>query len=384
MKNYNYTGIIAGNSGWVNFMPAVSISMQKKSEKVPSNMESEINEQPSIIENLSKKYITPEKYILINLPLNINKVVLIASGSSYHCAYLAAEFLKEEAKCDAECIYSSEFSQNSMHNFDKETLYILISQSGETSDTLEALKYITKHTDKTLCVTNNEDSTLWQLSNYKVLTEAGKEHSIASTKAMSAQLFCLYLIALKIIYAKNKDIQSEINYINNLPTFLQNILDDTSTIKKAAKKLAKYNSLSILGSRAFYALAKEGALKIKETSYINTTAYPQGEFMHGHVAILNQKSALISLVDNDTENLCIRNLAKIKEDYKPFVLAIANKGTSEKLESVSNQSLRLESETKVFSIFGTLLILQLLALEIAKELKRNIDRPTGLKKVVIN
>ncbi len=384
MKNYNYTGIITGNSSWINFMPAVTISMQKNKTKNVSSMETEILEQPSIIEKLTKKYITPEKYILINLPLNIKKVVLIASGSSYHCAYITAELLKEIAKCDAESIYASEFSPTSALNIDKETLFIFISQSGETSDTLEALKHISKQTNKTLCVTNNEDSTIWQLSNYKVLTEAGKEYSIASTKAMSAQLFCLYLITLKILYSRNEDIKNEITDIHNLPKFLNNILEDTQQIKTVAKKLSKYPNISILGSRAFYALAKEGALKIKETSYINTTAYPQGEFMHGHVAILNQKSALISLVDKKTEDLCVKNLEKIKKDYKPFVLAISNKESEDRINDVSSCNIKLDAETKIFSLFGGLIILQLLALEMAKHLKRDIDRPIGLKKVVIN
>ncbi len=384
MKNYNYTGIITSiNTNWFDFMQTINISMQKNDTAIKSNMENEILEQPSIITELTKRYITPEKYILINLPLNIKKVVLIASGSSYHCGYITAELLKEYANCDAECVYSSEFVLNKNIETNKETLFVFISQSGETSDTLDALKKVSKITDKILCVTNNEDSTIWQLSNYKILTYAGKEHSIASTKAMSAQLFCLYLLVLKIMYSKNIDIQSEINYLHNIPTSLNHILEDRKSITEIAKKLSKYQNISILGSRAFYALAKEGALKIKETSYINTTAYPQGEFMHGHVAILNQKSAVIALVDEENEALMIKNIQKIKADYSPFLIAISNSDNTN-LEKYSNHNFRLSSETKIFAIFETLIMLQLLALEIAKHLKRNIDRPTGLKKVVIN
>ncbi len=384
MKDNNQTEIIASiNTNWFEFVQTISISMKKNDNVKQSNMETEILQQPSIIADLTKRYVTPEKYILINLPLNIKKVVLIASGSSYHCASITAELLKESAHCDAECIYSSEFVLNPNIETTKDTLFVFISQSGETSDTLDALKKVTKVSDKILCVTNNEDSTIWQLSNYKILTYAGKEHSIASTKAMSAQLFCLYLLVLKIMYAKNIDIQSEINYLHNLPTFLEKILENRDKIAEAAKKLSKFQNISILGSRVFYSLAKEGALKIKETSYINTTAYPQGEFMHGHVAILNQKSAIISLVDEENEQLIIKNIKKIKTDYKPFIVSISNSKTLE-LEKLCNQSFKLESETKIFSIFGTLVILQLLALEIAKYMKKNIDRPTGLKKVVIN
>lgn len=384
MRNNNHTGaIIPYNVNCFDFMQTIILTMQKKEPLKCSSMESEIFEQPEILKNLSKKYITPDKYILINLPLNIKNVVLIASGSSYNCAHITAELLKENANCDAKCIYSSEFTLNSNINIDKETLYVFISQSGETTDTLDALKLVVKKTDKTLCITNNDDSTIWQLSNYKILTCAGKEFSIASTKAVSAQLFCAYLLVLKIMYSKNLDIQSELNYLFNIPTFLETILDDIKNIKAIAKKLSKFDIISILGSRTLYALAKEGALKIKEISYINTTAYPQGEFMHGHLAVLNHKSAVISLIDSDHVDFCINNLKKIKENYKPFIVTISNNTANSALDKVSNYNFRLNAETKIFTLFGGLVILQLLALETAKCLNRNIDRPNGLKKVVI-
>lgn len=385
MRNNNHTGIITSvNTNCFDFMQTIVFSMQKKDTYSCSNMETEINQQPSILEHLAKKYITPEKYILINLPLNIKKLVLIASGSSYNCAHVTAEILKENASCEAVSLYSSEFMLNSNINVDKDTLYVFISQSGETTDTLDALKHVIKYTDRTLCITNNDDSTIWQLSNYKILTCAGKEHSIASTKAVSAQLFCAYLLVLKIMYSKNMDIQSDLNYLYNLPTFLEKVLEDKENIKTVAKKLAKFNSISILGSRAFYALAKEGALKIKETSYVNTTGYPIGEFMHGHVAVLNHKSAVISLIDRENEAFFIKKLEKIKDDYKPFIVAISNYDSNASLDKICSHNFKLNAETKIFMLFGDLLILQLIALEIAKQLKRNIDRPRGLKKVIIN
>lgn len=387
MRNYNHTGILTQiNTGWFDFIQTVTISMQKKDEKAHcSNMETEIFEQPSILAALAKKYITAEKYILINLPLNIKKVILIASGSSYNCAYIAAELLKENAKCDAECVYASEFTPECANEVGKDTLFVFISQSGETTDTLEALKYVSSITDKTLCITNNDDSTIWQLSNYKIHTMAGKEYSIASTKAVSAQLFCIYLIILKIMYSKNIDITSEVNCIQNLSTLLANMLENPKELKSIAKKLSKFEDIAILGSRAFYALGKEGSLKIKETSYINTTAYPQGEFMHGHVAILNnKKAAVISLIDKRNEALCISNLKKIKQDYKPVIVTISNSDVSDEIDTIANHCIKIDANCNMFNLFGGLVALQVIALEIAKSLKRNIDRPIGLKKVVIN
>lgn len=384
MKN-NFSDILLQNNfNLVNFMQKIVLSMRNIGSTKSSSMENEIFEQPSILKDLISRYITPENYILINLPLNIKKVVLIASGSSYNCAYITAEMLKDIANCDAECVYSSEFEMNKKIPVPDDILYIFISQSGETSDTLHALKQVSGRTDKIFCVTNNEDSTLWQMSNFRMLTYAGKEFSIASTKAMGAQLFCLYLLVLKIMYSKNIDIQPELTHINNLPVFMENLLSDLSQLKQVAKKLAQYNSISILGSREFYAMGKEGALKIKETSYSNTNAYPQGEFMHGHLAVLNQKAALISLIDKRHESLCIKNLKKIKEDYKPYIVTISSCDSDPVLDKLANHNFKLEADSLIFTMFGTLLIMQLLALEIAKKLKKNIDRPIGLRKVVIN
>ncbi len=382
-NNYLYR-VSSINFNLFDFMQTLYWPMNNKSAKNKSNMELEIFEQTNIIKNLIEKYITKENYILINLPLIIKKVFLIASGSSYHCAYIAAEMLKESVNCDAEAIYASEFSINPHNQVDETTLYIFISQSGETSDTLQALKEIARKTDNILCVTNNKDSTLWQLSSYKVLTHAGKEKSIASTKAMSAQLFCLYLIVLKILYSKNIDITADLAQIHNLPTHISNVLDSAKNIKKIAKKLSEFDNISILGSKYFYALAKEGALKIKETSYINTCAYPHGEFMHGHVAILNKKAAIISIMDELHKNQMLKNLKSIRNDYKPYLVSIFNYETIDENYSLSNHNIKIPTDTNVFAIFGTLITLQLLALEIAKVLKKNIDKPTGLKKVVIN
>lgn len=383
MKNDNYTGILnALNIGWLEIIQAGA--MEKKVNEVSSNMEREIYEQPEILGNLINKYITPDNYILINIPLSIKRIILIASGSSYHCAYMTAELLKDIADCDAECVYSSEFFLNTKIGVDRDTLFVFVSQSGETSDTLEALKLISKKTDKTLCVTNNQDSTIWELSNYKVLTYAGIEQSIASTKAMSAQMLCLYLLVLKLMAAKNIDITTELNYIKNLPAFVSGTLDKTPRLKTIARRLSKFRNIYVLGSRTFYALAKEGALKIKETSYINTTAYPQGEFMHGHVAVLNQKSAVISIIDEDSQRLCIQNLERMKKDYKPYIVTISNQDANYTIEQISNHNFKLKAESKIFTLFGGLVLMQLLALEIAKKLRRNIDRPNGLKKVVLN
>lgn len=358
------------------------VSMGKNKQKV-SCMELEINEQPSVIETLVNKYITGDNYILVNVPYKVNRVVFIASGSSYHCSLLAGELLKNTSCCEGEAFYASEFDIKQFNNVQDDTLFVFVSQSGETGDTLKAMRDVLKISKNVLCITNNEGSTMWELANYKLLTCAGKENSIASTKAMTAQLFCLYLMILKIMHSKKMIITQEINDAKKLGKFLSMLCEKTSFIRKVAAQLAKYKNIEILGSKEFYAVAKEGALKIKETSYINTTAYPQGEFMHGHVAILNNKSAIISLIDSENSEQAISNIKKMKSDYSPCIVTISDIQDSEELEKYTNHNIKIDSQTIVFKLFASIVIMQLLALEIAKKLKRNIDRPQGLKKVVM-
>ncbi|MDD3237953.1 MAG: SIS domain-containing protein [Candidatus Gastranaerophilales bacterium] len=385
MRNDDNTGIIASiNTNILGYVQSFVVSMNKNESAKKTNMELEIQEQPDIVTHLIENYITPENYILINLPLKIKKVILIASGSSYHCAYATAELLKDLAHCDAECVYSCEFNYNPNLDVNRDTLFIFISQSGETSDTLAALKEVAKKTDNILCITNHEDSTIWQLSNYKINTLAGIEMSIASTKALCAQLMCCYLLVLKIMYSKNIDITLELKQINNLPALLNDVISKKEQIKEIAKKISKFQNLIILGSREFYALAKENALKVTETSYINSVAYPQGEFMHGHLAVLNQKAALISFIDEENQDLYLNNLRKIKEEYNPYIVSVTGKNIRPDIDEIADFAFKNNAESKIFNIFGTLLFAQLVALEIAKALHRNIDRPIGLKKVVIN
>lgn len=384
MMDVNDTGIFRFFSHMLFAKEQIEeVSMEKNNKKV-SCMELEIKEQPDIIETLVKKYITDDNYILVNIPFNIKKVILIASGSSYHCALLTAELIKNMSCCDGEAFYASEFDAKQFRKAEDDTLFVFVSQSGETGDTLKAMKDILKISKNVFCITNNEGSTMWELSNYKLLTCAGKENSIASTKAMTAQLFCLYLMILKIMHSKRIDVSNEINDLKKLGKFLSLLFEKDSYIRKVAAQLAKYKTIEILGSQEFYSVAKEGALKIKETSYINTTAYPQGEFMHGHVAILNNKSAIISIIDSENSVQAISNIKKIKNDYSPCIVTISDIQDSEELEKHTNYNIKIDSQTIIFKLFASIVIMQLLALEIAKKLKRNIDRPQGLKKVVIS
>ena len=183
-----------------------------------TKMESEILEQNQIVPHILAKYIDSNTgEIKLNLPLNIKKIVLVASGSSYHCARFAVDLVEKISKIETRAIYSSEFLLKSLIPKDDDTLYIFITQSGETSDTLKSVERVNKETSlPTLCITNNENSSIWQSCDYKVACEAGEEIGIAATKSFTSQMLCLILISLKLI--ENNGNNSILEFKNTLKT----------------------------------------------------------------------------------------------------------------------------------------------------------------------
>ena len=265
--------------------------------KEKTNMELEIIEQKKIIPYILLKYINPETgEIKLDLPQNVRKIVLVASGSSYHCARFAVDLLEKFSGIESRAIYSSEFLLKSVIPHDENTLYIFITQSGETSDTLKSVEKVKNSTSlKTLCITNNEKSTIWNLCDYQVACYAGIEHGIAATKSFTSQMLCLILISLKLVENVHggEATKSYKESLIHLPIILEKALAKRDEIKKLAHVLAKENNIIITADGISYSLAKEAALKTKETSYKNISAAILGEFMHGHVAVLNNKSTLI-------------------------------------------------------------------------------------------
>jgi len=341
-------------------------------------MEKEIRQQPDVLKNLIEKYITKENKISFNLPEGVKKLTFVASGSSYHCAGMVAKLFREFANIKASCEYASEFYISKNLFIEPNTLYIFISQSGETFDTVESLKKVKSQGGKTLCITNCIDSSLWKMCDYKILSEAGEEKSIASTKALSAQLLCMYLVMLEFLDSKGHKIEPEILAIKKLPDFVKKFLDESEQIKAAAARIAKFPNIVILGTKYYYSVAKEGALKIKETSYIDANAYPQGEFLHGHVAVLNNKPVLVAIAVDETKESIELILERIFKDYSPELITISNESSIR--EGAVN--IKIDTKNNIYNIFATVMTFQLLAFETALVLGRNVDKPLGLKKVV--
>ncbi len=343
-----------------------------------SSMEKEIFEQADVLDNLLKTHVNDNNYILFDIPTDISKIIMVASGSSYHCARFAADLFGNVAGMEARAIYSSEFLLKSAVPHDSDILYVFITQSGETSDTNSALKKAKELGMRTLCITNRKDSTIWHAADFKIDCCAGEEKSIAATKSLTTQMLCCTLLVLKYASHKGLDIAP---YLEDLKSLAQNIektykLHDE--IKIMAKFLAKFKNIVITADGISYAIAKEASLKIKETSYINVYSSILGEFMHGHVAILNNKPAMIHISVDELSYTAIKNLNKIEEDYNAPLSVIGC--SNEKIKTKFHIDINCESV--IVKSFCIVVIIQLLALEIAQRLHRNVDKPHGLHKVV--
>lgn len=354
-------------------------------KKQKTNMELEISEQITIIPYILMKYIDAQTgEIKLDLPQNIRKIVLVASGSSYHCARFAVDLVEKISKIETRAIYSSEFLLKNLIPHDENTLYIFITQSGETSDTLKSVERVKKETNlPTLCITNVEESSIWNACDYKVACFAGVESGIAATKSFTSQMLCLILISLKLIENVEEEsvTKSYKDSLRHLPDIMKKALEKRDEIRKFGSILTKKDPVIITADGISYSLAKEAALKIKETSYKNISAAILGEFMHGHVAVLNsKKSVLIYITVDNIMERSVNNLNKIIEDYHPYLVIIGKPDRRIK----ANLNIHVECQNEIQQLFANVVISQLIALETALKLKRNVDHPKGLHKVVVD
>lgn len=337
-----------------------------------SEMEKEIFSQSAVLKNIKETYIKDGK-ISFDIDFNFEEVKFIASGSSYNAIRLAHKFFENYTTKRVTFEYASEFISNLNRKIRKDTLYCFVSQSGETYDTKCALEIVKKDGGKTLAVVNNSNSTIYNNSDYKIDMKAGAENSIAATKSFLSGVFCLWLLALMASdYSRLSEIEK--GFMESIKA-IDEVLSDVSKIEKAALYLYKKKKVSIIGYNYGYILAKELALKIKETSYIDTTAYPTGEFLHGHTAILNKNKTLIEIFTENLSSFEENTLNKIKKDFKPKIIAITDK-------NIKGAITFKKYETDIAKICAITVILQLLALKTALLTGADVDKPKGLNKVV--
>jgi glucosamine--fructose-6-phosphate aminotransferase (isomerizing) len=355
-------------------------------------MQKEIFEQPQALAN-TLEMIGGAQTITSNLfgveaPeifANIKSVLILACGTSYHSGLVARYWIEQVANVPCTVEIASEYRyRHSVPN--AETLVVAISQSGETADTLAALKHAKSlGQTKTLSICNVAESALIRESALKFLTRAGPEIGVASTKAFTTQLAALALLTLAL--AKQKGVLSpadeakHLTAMRHLPVAVKKVLALEPQIEQWAKRFADKHHALFLGRGHHYPIALEGALKLKEISYIHAEAYPAGELKHGPLALVDKNMPVVSVAPNDALLEKLKsNLQEVKaRGGELYVFADADSAVE---ESEGVHVLRLPEHYGFFSPILHVIPLQLLAYHVALVKGTDVDKPRNLAKSV--
>ncbi len=351
----------------------------------------EIHEQPSILEAALNRRLSPSGEITFeNIGLtkhelaNLGKVIILACGTSWHAGLIGKLLLEEHVRLHTEADISSEFRyRNPVAGGD--TLIVAISQSGETADTLEGLRKAKSKFLKVLSICNVMGSSIARESDGVIYIHAGTEIGVASTKAFTAQLMALALLTVYLGGVKwtiEDELRQEMTgELRGIPDKMRSILAGTEPIEALADKYAGVPNFMFLGRGYNYPVALEGALKLKEISYIHATGYPAGEFKHGPIALVDEQTPTVCIApQSPVYRKIVSNICEVRA-RKGRVIAIATEGDTE-ITKCADEVLYVPPCSDRFSPMLTVIPLQLLAYYIAVKRGCDVDRPRNLAKSV--
>ncbi len=352
----------------------------------------EIFEQPQAIRDTLRGRIAADNAVQfpeLKMPtaklLDFTRIVIVACGTAYHAGMVGKGFYEHLLRRPVEVQVASEF-RYSDPIVDGRTLAIVISQSGETADTLAALREAKVKGATTLAVVNVVGSSIAREADEVVYTVAGPEISVASTKAYVTQLVALYLIGLYLAQCDNKlgpgVVADYVAQLTALPAQVKTILDDTTPIETLAHELASSSSFFFLGRGFDFAVALEAALKLKEVSYIHAEAYPAGEMKHGPLALVEPGVSVVCFATQGA--LYEKMLSNVKEikARDGFAVAVVKEGDEGLDDRSVDAVLRVPATHDTFMPVIAIVPMQLLAYYIAARLGREIDQPRNLAKSV--
>ncbi|MGM0507774.1 MAG: glutamine--fructose-6-phosphate transaminase (isomerizing) [Fusobacteriota bacterium] len=351
----------------------------------------EIYEQPRVIEDTLRGKIKGNSVELNEIELtkeelkNIRKINIVACGTSYHSGLVGKYILEKKLRIPVEVDVASEFRYKDPILSDKD-LVIVISQSGETADTLAALREAKEKGAKVIGIINVVGSTITRESDGTIYTNAGPEIGVASTKAFISQLIAIYILLLylgeKLEILDKQERTKIINNLNKLPEMADEVLKRDVEILDASEEFKNVNSLMFIGRNINYPIALEGALKLKEISYIHAEGYPAGELKHGPIALIeeNVPTVAIATKSSKTYGKIISNIQEIKA-RNGKIIAVATDG-DENVKEHADVVLKTHDIDELFSPVLTVLPLQLLAYHIADKRGLNVDKPRNLAKSV--
>ncbi len=352
----------------------------------------EIFEQPQVIRDTLEGRISQDsgKVYLEDIGISpetlraVERIVIIACGTSYHAALAGKYFIESLAHVPVTVEYASEYRY---HDFllDDKALVIVISQSGETADTLAALRATKKSGALTLAVSNVMNSSIPREAGAALYTHAGPEIGVAASKTFSAQLAALALFAAYLAQSKGRmDEGSTFPIIRDLlriPHRMERILAESRHLEEFAQRFLSYSHFLYLGRWVSFPVALEGALKLKEISYIHAEGYAGGEMKHGPIALIDKEMPTVAIVPRDrVYEKMLSNISEIKTRLG-YVLAIAFEDDQE-ISGHVDDIIRVPSVSPILSPFLTILPLQLFAYHIAAKRGADVDQPRNLAKSV--
>ncbi len=358
----------------------------------PHFMLKEINEQPRAIEETLRGRISPDsgEVILDELNLtekeikNINRIIITGCGTSWHAALVGEFIIEELGRIPVEVEYASEFRYRNPI-IDENTLVIGISQSGETADTIAAINEARRLMAKVVSICNVVGSSITRFSSGLIYTHAGPEIGVASTKAFTCQLLILYLLAFhfgRIRKTISHDkIQDFILNLRQIPHKMKEILGNTEMVKQISERLYERNNALYLGRGKGFPIALEGALKLKEVSYIHAEGYPAAEMKHGPIALIDENMPVFVLAfPGRRYEKILGNIEEVKA-RGGLVIAVGSAG-DKAIQKKVDYTIYIPETIEVLTPLLAILPLQLLAYYIAVKRGCDVDQPRNLAKSV--
>lgn len=353
----------------------------------------EIYEQPAVISGMIERFIDWNHMSFKDQELgidrldfkNLENVYIVACGSAYYAGVTAKYFMEHLINAPIQVELASEFRYR--RPFLRENdLLIAVSQSGETLDTLTCVKYAKEHKTTVLAVCNVEQSSIARSSDITCYMNAGPEIGVASTKGFTAQILSLYFMALAVAKKRNiistSDLANRMNEIKKLPALAEQAINEASNIEEVAGKFYQAKNFIFIGRGASSAIAYEGALKLKEISYIHAEGYPGGELKHGPIALIDSKTPTLALVPDDSYLEKMQaNIEEIKA-REGRVVIVGNKNSRARVNEEDSLIHQPSSSDMACQAILSTIPLQLFSYFVAMRLGTDIDQPRNLAKSV--
>ncbi len=394
--------IVKLNKGDVRFYDSEGHAVYKKLSRVTWDsqaaekggfehfMMKEIHEQARAVKDTLRSVLKGEKFDLSESGLSdenlkaVSNIYIIACGSAYHAGVVAQYVLEDLAKIPVRVELASEFRYRKMP-FEKNSLAVIISQSGETADTLAAMRLAKNNGIKTLAIVNVVGSTIAREADNVFYTLAGPEIAVATTKAYSGQLIACYILAMELARARgeldNVKYCEMVREIQKLPEKIDEILDEKERIKEIAGSFIDADGAFYLGRNIDYAVAMEGSLKMKEISYVHSEAIAAGEMKHGPISLIERGMLIVGILTQ--KNLYAKTASNLIEAKSRggFILSVITRG-SEFLHDEADFIFYIPETDEHFSASLAVIPLQLLGYYVAVARKLDVDKPRNLAKSV--